>query len=87
NVEVKGFSIVKAAFEALNRDDWELTLVDNTLNLGFSTVDAATWKTSGHIRVVPAYTQDAVDDFYSAVDVLLFPSQWKESFGLTVREA
>ncbi len=25
--------------------------------------------------------------FYDSVDVLLFPSQWPESFGLTVREA
>jgi glycosyltransferase involved in cell wall biosynthesis len=28
-----------------------------------------------------------MDDFFSSIDVLLFPSQWKESFGLTVREA
>ena len=28
-----------------------------------------------------------MDDFFSGIDVLLFPSQWKESFGLTVREA
>lgn len=25
--------------------------------------------------------------FFDDIDVLLFPSQWKESFGLTVREA
>ena len=28
-----------------------------------------------------------MDDFFAGIDVLLFPSQWKESFGLTVREA
>jgi glycosyltransferase involved in cell wall biosynthesis len=28
-----------------------------------------------------------MDDFFESIDVLLFPSQWKESFGLTVREA
>jgi O-antigen biosynthesis protein len=87
NVEVKGFSIVRRAFEALPRDDWELTLVDNTLNLGFSSVDAAQWHVRGKLRVVPAYTQDDIDDFFANIDVLLFPSQWKESFGLTVREA
>jgi glycosyltransferase involved in cell wall biosynthesis len=87
NVEVKGFSIVRRAFEALTRDDWDLVLVDNTLNLGFSSVDAAGWRVRGRIEVVPAYTQDGMDGFFAGVDVLLFPSQWKESFGLTVREA
>jgi glycosyltransferase involved in cell wall biosynthesis len=87
NVEVKGFSIVRRAFEALDRGDWDLILVDNTLNLGFSSVDAAGWQVRGHIRTVPAYTQDNIDAFFAEVDVLLFPSQWKESFGLTVREA
>jgi glycosyltransferase involved in cell wall biosynthesis len=87
NVEVKGFSVVRRAFEALERGDWELTLVDNTLNLGFSSVDAAGWRVRGTIRTVPAYTQTTIDEFFAGVDVLLFPSQWKESFGLTVREA
>ncbi len=87
NVEVKGFSIVKRAFEALDRDDWELVLVDNTLNLGYSSVDASEWQVQGDLRVVPAYTQDGIDAFFAGIDVLVFPSQWKESFGLTVREA
>ena len=39
------------------------------------------------MRILPAFTQDTMDDFYKHIDVLLFPSQWKESFGLTVREA
>ncbi len=86
-VEVKGFSIVKRGFEALQRSDWKLVLVDNTLNLGFSSVDAAQWTVQGTLSVVPAYTQDGIDDFFDGVDVLVFPSQWKESFGLTVREA
>ena len=42
---------------------------------------------AGQVEVVPAYTQETVDDFFDTIDVLLFPSQWKESFGLTVREA
>jgi len=28
-----------------------------------------------------------MDDFYAEIDVLLFLSQWKETFGLTIREA
>ncbi len=87
DVEVKGFSIVKRAFEALGRGDWELVLVDNTLKLGFSSVDASDWTVQGRLSIVPAYTQDEIEAFFEGIDVLLFPSQWKESFGLTVREA
>jgi glycosyltransferase involved in cell wall biosynthesis len=86
-VEVKGFSVVKKAFEAIARPDWELLLVDNTQKLGFSSLHAEDWAVAGTLRIVPAYTQDGLDAFFDDVDVLLFPSQWKESFGLTVREA
>ncbi len=86
-VDVKGYPLVRAAFENLARTNWRLAIVDNTLNLGFSSIDVQSWKTSGAIDTVPAYTQDTMDDFFAGIDVLLFPSQWKESFGLTVREA
>jgi glycosyltransferase involved in cell wall biosynthesis len=36
---------------------------------------------------VPAYNQNTIDDFFCRIDVLLFPTQVKESYGLTVREA
>jgi glycosyltransferase involved in cell wall biosynthesis len=87
NEKVKGYGLVRQAFGALQRADWELILVDNTLNLGFSSIDAAEWRLGGQVRVVPAYTQDTMEEFFAGIDVLLFPSQWKESFGLTVREA
>jgi glycosyltransferase involved in cell wall biosynthesis len=87
SVEIKGYSIVRRAFEALQRDDWQLQLVDNTLNLGFSSTDVRDWRVRGRLDVVPAYRPDTIDDFFAGIDVLLFPSQWKESFGLTVREA
>jgi glycosyltransferase involved in cell wall biosynthesis len=86
-VAVKGFPLVRGAFEALRRPDWELVLVDNTLSLGFPSVDAKNWKVRGGIEIVSAYAQDEMDAFFADIDVLLFPSQWKESFGLTVREA
>jgi glycosyltransferase involved in cell wall biosynthesis len=84
---VKGYSVLQRAMESLQRSDWELVLVDNTLNLGFSSVDVAAWRVRGKLSVVPAYAQDGLDAFFAGIDVLLFPSQWKESFGLTVREA
>lgn len=36
---------------------------------------------------MPGYTHDRLDHFFDSIDVLLFPSQWRESYGLTVREA
>ncbi len=84
---IKGFHLLRKAFERLDRSGWELVLVDNTLNLGFRSVDVSAWKVEGTLAVVPAYTQDGLDEFFDRIDVLLFPSQWKESFGLSVREA
>ena len=88
NEKVKGYGLVRKAFAGLARADWDLVLVDNTLNLGFSSIDAADWSGArGTVRILPAYSQDTMDAFFAGIDVLLFPSQWKESFGLTVREA
>ncbi|MEJ5143060.1 glycosyltransferase [Gluconobacter albidus] len=84
---VKGYGLLKEAMQSLSRSDWELVLVDNKLNLGFQSIFPEDWSVRGQLRVVPAYTQSGLDDFYDQVDVLLFPSQWKESYGLTVREA
>jgi len=87
NVDVKGFTLVRRVFESLTRSDWRLVMVDNTINLGFSSIDASHWRVRGEIETVPAYTQATMDKFFAGIDVLVFPSQWKESFGLTVREA
>lgn len=84
---VKGYDLLKEAMQSLSRSDWELVLVDNKLNLGFQSIFPEDWSVRGRLRVVPAYTQAELDDFYDQIDVLLFPSQWKESYGLTVREA
>ncbi|MCP1203153.1 glycosyltransferase [Acetobacter oryzoeni] len=85
--EIKGYSLVKRAFESLKRDDWELLIVDNKLNLGIKSVYTGAWKTQGQVSTIPAYTRETIDAFFNSIDVLLFPSQWKESYGLTVREA
>lgn len=84
---IKGLDQIRRAFEELSQTNYELVLVDNTLNLGFSSLDVSDWKVSGDIRVSKAYKQSELDEFFTDIDVLLFPSQWKESFGLTVREA
>ena len=84
---IKGFIILRRAFEALSQANWKLLLIDNTWNLGFASLNCGDWQITGEISVAPAYSQDTMDEFFESIDVLLFPSQWKESFGLTVREA
>jgi glycosyltransferase involved in cell wall biosynthesis len=84
---VKGYGVLRAAMEGLARDNWTLTLIDNTLNLGFASIDRREWRVRGTVEVAPSYRQEEMDAFFDGIDVLLFPSQWMESFGLTVREA
>ncbi|WP_271899489.1 glycosyltransferase [Candidatus Phyllobacterium onerii] len=84
---IKGYELVRKAFCELPECGIELVMVDNTLNHGYSSVNAKGFNAGNPVRIVPAYSQDTIDEFFSGIDVLLFPSQWKESFGLTVREA
>lgn len=84
---VKGFPLLKRTFEALDRDDWELVLVNHGLSMGVDSYAGIKWNARGTVRTVPPFKATARDSFYDQVDVLLFPSQWPESFGLTVREA
>jgi len=84
----KGSDVMLKAFERIERTDYQLLLVDAARNLGKSWAwEMSKWSVGGRVSIVNAYTQDTLDDFFSKIDVLLFPSQWKESFGLTVREA
>lgn len=85
---VKGVELVRRAFSELeDASKAELLVVDNTLNLGFSSFAGRASEFPKSTKFVPAYNQDSMDEFFAGVDVLLFPSQCKESFGLTVREA
>ena len=84
---IKGVRQVRDALAQLRRSDYELSVVDAFLNLGIQTLHARDWQYPGLVRIVPGYTHDRLDHFFDSIDVLLFPSQWRESYGLTVREA
>tara|TARA_R110002049_G_scaffold188251_17_gene356674 strand:- start:11120 stop:12343 length:1224 start_codon:yes stop_codon:yes gene_type:complete len=84
---IKGSEQIIRAFNEIDRTDYTLQVVDAAGNVGSSWVDRDYWNIPGHVEFVPPYRQNVMDDFFSGIDVLLFPSQWKESFGLTVREA
>ena len=84
---IKGSEQIIRAFNDIERTDYTLQVVDAAGNVGSSWVDKGYWNIPGNVEFIPPYRQDVMDDFFAGIDVLLFPSQWKESFGLTVREA
>ncbi|MGZ5026136.1 MAG: PIG-L family deacetylase [Methylobacter sp.] len=87
NTKIKGFHLVKKVFSDLTNSSLRLVLVDNALNLGFTSYHQEDLAGIHNVEIVPAYTQNTIDDFFADIDVLLFPTQSKESFGLTIREA
>ncbi|MEO1694750.1 MAG: glycosyltransferase, partial [Pseudomonadota bacterium] len=84
---IKGAPQIVKAFRDIKRTDYELQVVDAARHIGHSWTDSGGWQIPGPVRFMPPYNAETMDDFFAGVDVLLFPSQWKESFGLTVREA
>ncbi|WP_158585662.1 glycosyltransferase [Pseudooceanicola sediminis] len=84
--DIKGWPLIERAFGGLKRSDFRVRLADGS-------VFGSWWKETdlaalpGDWSVHPRYSQSQMDDFWCEVDVLLFPSQWKETFGLTIREA
>lgn len=87
NTNIKGYHLIKEAFRNIAAEDAKVVIVDNTLSLGFRTFHDSDLDGLNNYEVVPAFTQQNMDEFYGGIDVLLYPTQAKESFGLTVREA
>jgi len=79
--------IVKALNDLPDQTNYTLLIVDAAQNAGTTWRDDQFWRIPGNLTFVPPFDQESMDEFYGSIDVLLFPSQWKESFGLTVREA
>ncbi len=89
NAVHKGYEVIKGIFEDLSIDNYELVIVDLHLKLGHHSIVDSDWDIKGKLLLSEGYEygQKGLDDFFASIDVLLFPSQWKESFGLTIREA
>jgi glycosyltransferase involved in cell wall biosynthesis len=83
----KGYFWLLEVFREIQEKNFRLKIVDLDRKFGGRSVFAKEWSVAGEVEIAEPYTQDTLEDFYSDVDVLLFPSLWKESFGLTVREA
>lgn len=83
---LKGWPLLRAALRGLGREDFRLRLADGSRD--------GSWWRHEHLRglpgdwaVCPRYDQADLDQFYAELDVLVFPSQWRETFGLALREA
>ena len=89
NADHKGYAFIKQIFESIEETNYELVIVDINRKLGYDSMFDSDWDIKGTLTIVDGYTntQEGLDNFFSDIDVLLFPSQCKESFGLTVREA
>ena len=83
---LKGWHDIRAAFSGLERGDFRVTLVDGSTDASWWT-DHRFDDLPGDWQVRPRFGQNDMDSVYAGIDVLLFPSQWKETFGLAIREA
>lgn len=84
--QIKGWPLIRAAFAKLDRDDFRVLLVDGAAEGGWwNGVDLS--GLPGDWQIHPRFSQDTMDGFYAQIDTLLFLSQWKETFGLAIREA
>ena len=81
--KIKGVHLILEAFRKRRFPNTELVVVDNMLNVGARSFFDSDFDGVERFRIEPAYSQDTIDHFFSEIDVLLFPTQWKESFGLT----
>ena len=83
---IKGWPLIRSAFAGLPNGGFRGLVVDGSL-------DGSWWRArdleglAGEWSVMPRFDQAGMDAFYAQIDVLLFMSQWKETYGLAIREA
>lgn len=83
---MKGWPQLRQALSRIDRDDFALQLVNGSpWGNWWDGHDLSALR--GSVTVIPRFDQQHIDDFFANIDCLLFLSQWKETFGLTIREA
>lgn len=84
--EHKGYFFLKRLASTLH-GEFKLKLIDLNLKFGVAMIRADEWPDESKVEVCKPFDHHDMDAFYESIDVLLFPSCMKESFGLTIREA
>jgi glycosyltransferase involved in cell wall biosynthesis len=89
--QLKGWNKIVEAFRGLDLDSlgpFEIHAVDAGELVGSSWREELLSTSGGlPVVVVPPYQQDSIDQAFAAFTALLMPSNWRETFGLTAREA
>lgn len=86
----KGYFFLAEALRRINRHDYTLLLVDVHSAFGAGQMDKQEINTVWPglpVEIHPFIPHEHIDELFAKFDILLFPSLWDESFGLTVREA
>jgi glycosyltransferase involved in cell wall biosynthesis len=84
--QIKGWPQIEKAFAGIDRNDFRGLVVEGSRDKSWWQEKQLT-KLSGAWEIYPRFEQHNMDDYYAEIDVLLFMSQWKETFGLAIREA
>lgn len=84
--QIKGWPLIREAFRKLDDPDIRVIVVDGSRDGGWWS-DQDLKGLPGQWEIYPRFIQQEMDAFYAQIDVLLFMSQWKETFGLAIREA
>lgn len=79
--QVKGFENILKAVNEISLKRTEIRLV-RAHESWYNNMDLPS-----EFKIVERFAQEDIDRFYKKIDVLLFPSQWGETFGLAIREA
>lgn len=83
----KGYFWLQEILAGTKESNYRLKVCDLSLIHGHRSIARSEWNIAGELAITAPYHQESIDNYFSDIDVLLFPSLWKESFGLTVREA
>ena len=81
---VKGYFFIKEILNHYN-SNWEIILIDTASKFGIKSINNSEW--NNNAIILDYVKHEDMYKIFQQIDVLLFPSEWNESFGLTVREA
>lgn len=85
NNPVKGYDLIKEVLNLPKYKNWKIILIDAAMKFGVKTISKTDF--GNNAEILGFVDHKKMVNIYNSIDVLLFPSNWNESFGLMVREA
>lgn len=85
---IKGWPLLMEALRRIPHDRISVAAFDAGARIGASwRADLAKSSVGLPVEILPGYGADELDQVFGELDAIICPSRWKETFGLTVREA